>query len=335
MSITSIGKYLTSRERQQLPVPSHVSAEPFRALCNGIIKCINHSVLTGDGCEGPRSELSRLTLGLTIEAKEEETAQVLDLISRVLSNHQSAARQTALDQAVEVQHIFAMLNQALIVLAEGSDRSVSRLSRIQELLQRTSQIKDIVALKASLSDTVKFVEAESIQTRDTASEHLAQFQTEVGKARVFLGNSKVEMAGRPEGITRISEGLRSLPAGQAMYAVAYVFDRLQAVKLRYGPEIADEMIFRIIKERVQPVSPANSSYRWTSSSIVGIFERPREMDALRLEVANLNRTPLVHKVTLGNRTAVLTISPSHLVTEGISNPENFAKQVDDFTKYRA
>jgi carotenoid cleavage dioxygenase-like enzyme len=73
-------------------------------------------------------------------------------------------------------------------------------------------------------------------------------------------------------------------------------------------------------------------FRWTASSLVAVFSRPRDAEKVRKEVADLNKTPLVHKIVLSGRTAVLTISPSHMVAEGSgSAPDLLVEQVDRFT----
>jgi hypothetical protein len=261
-----------------------------------------------------------------------EMSQALEALGRILAQQTEAGQQHAVGQAIEMQHIFAMLNQALIVLAEGKDRSVARLNRIQESLQQASMIDDMVALKFSLSDTVRFVKAEASQTQESSTQELARFEEEVVKTREFLGSTRMELAGRPEGVTRITESLQSVAPGEGLYLVAFLLDRLQSFIQRYGPSVAEEVVFRLIKERLQPVALGNTTFRWTSSSLVAVFSRPRDLAALRSKVTSLNSSPLVHRIALGNRTAVLTIMPSHLVAEGVpGSPSLLVEQVDRFT----
>jgi GGDEF domain-containing protein len=193
-------------------------------------------------------------------------------------------------------------------------------------------IEDIVALKSRLAETVRFLEAESAKAHESAAQELLRFETEVTEMREFLGNTRTELAGRPEAVSRIEDSLKKVVPGEALYLVAFRFDRLQSVAQRYGPAVADELIFRIIKERLQPVAPGDTAYRWTLSSLVAVFRRLRSLAALRTEVAKLNSAPLVHRIALGNRTAVMTVTPSHLVAEGVSeSPGQLIEQVDLFT----
>jgi hypothetical protein len=261
-----------------------------------------------------------------------DAAEIEQSTGRLLAQYQAMAQQAATNTAVEMQHILAMLNRALMVLSGGSERSVSRLRQVQESLQRASMLEDLIALKSSLTDTIRFVQEESVREQQTAAKEFAAFEVDVEKARTFLGSNFKGLPGRPEGVRAISEEIKAVAASQALYVVAFLFDRLEAIVQRYGPEVADELMYRLIKERLQPVAPVNKAFRWTSSSVIGVFPRNRDLSTLRAQLIALNRTPLVHRVALGSRVAVLTVSPSYLVAEAVSDsPNSLIEEVDRFT----
>jgi hypothetical protein len=310
--------------------------EPGGAPCRfavQVLDCINSYVLAGEGGEPLRAELVRLQQSIRPEWSPAEAQAAHGIVARMLASHRESVQQAALAQAIEVQNIFAMLNHALIVLAEGRDLSVSRLNRIQDTLQRNLMLQDIVALKSAVTDTIRFVQQESVHARENAAEELNKIEEELGQARESLGNTRVLLAGRPEGVKRIAEWSSDPVPGQGLYAVAYLLDRMQTISQRYGSPVAEELVFRVIKERVQPLVPASATYRWTPTSLVAVFRRPGDVASLRSEVANLNRTPVVHRIALGNRTAVLTVSPSHLEAEGSQgSAADLIAQLDEFTR---
>jgi hypothetical protein len=333
--VISIRRYLNTEQRNQAagPEPDSHSPAELCALLAGVLECISQFVLTGEANEAPRSRLLEVKEALRPDLKPEEAARAAESVSSILAAHHAFSQRAGVAQLVEAQHIFGMLNQALVVLADGNDQGFSRLFKIQESLQRTAKMRDMPSLKASLAETVQFIETESANARETAARELGRFETEVASGRAFLGATPLELAGRPEGVTEIAESLKSLIPGEALYLLAYLCDRLSAVTQRYGPGVTDELISHLIRERLKPVMPENTMYRWTPSSLVAVFSRPRDAEKLRSEVAKLNRTPLVHKMTLGGRTAVLTLSPSHLVAEGLSGPPAaLIEQVDRFTR---
>jgi hypothetical protein len=119
---------------------------------------------------------------------------------------------------------------------------------------------------------------------------------------------------------------------EALYVIAFLFNSVKAVIQRFGPDVADELIARIVKERVQPFAPDNAAFRWTPSSLVGVFQCPPDLSGLKSKMAALNHDPLVHRVDLGNRVAVLKLGISHLVAEGSPGGGNqLIAEVDRFT----
>jgi hypothetical protein len=301
----------------------------------GVVGSINRYVLTGDGNAPLRQSLDQVKDSLLQAGSAEEISKAEADVSGILAKYRGETQQAGMVQAIEVQHIFAMLNNALIVMAEGSERSVSRLSEIHNTLQRTANIRDMVAMKTALADAVKFVEKEAAESHKAVNEEMARLQTEVGKTREHIGKTQTDLAGRPEGVARISETLeRLVPVdGQALYALACVCGRLSGIAQRYGAQVAEELVFHVIRERLEPVARAASLFRWTPSGLVAVFERRRDLKAVEREVAAVSRTPVVHRVALGSRVAVLTMSPSRLVLEGC--PGSAAMLVDQLDQFIA
>jgi hypothetical protein len=330
----SIRRYLNAEAKNQSsdPEPGLPITGDLCAFARAVLDQINQFVLTADAGESLRSQLLQVRDSLRPNLKPDEAARAAASVSSTLAAHHASSKRAAGEQIIEAQHVFSMLNEALVVLADGNDRAISRLGTIQESLQRTTTMRDMSALRASLADTVEFIKVESVQARESAAQEMQRFDRAVNSAREILGSTRLEFAGRPEGVSRISDSMKNLALGEAVYLVAYLCDRLHAVTQRYGPGVADELMSRLVKERVRPVMPGNTMYRWTPRSLVAVFSRPRDPEKVRNEVASLNRTPLVHRIALGGRTAVLTLSPSHLVVEGVSGPASFlVDQVDKFT----
>lgn len=306
------------------------ASEALGRLALGLIENVCRYVLTGDGYEKLRQQMDGTREALLQAGSEEAIGQADSAVARILAEYRADSQQAAMAQAVEVQHIFALLNHALIVMSDGRDRSVSRLSDIQTQLERTSKLRDIVAMKSALADTVKFVEREASEARKVVTEELARLETEVGAARDFMANTRTELAGRAEGIAKIREWIPLAGPDQAVYAVAYQCSNLTAITQRYGANVSEEMTFRVIRERLQPVAPSAPVYRWTPSGLVAVFVRQRGLAALEAEVMAVNKSPVVHRVARGNRTAVLTMAPSRLVVEGSGAQEAIVAQLDKF-----
>ena len=314
--------------------PVETGKDPCAAILGlscGLLDSISRYVLIGDSFAPLSKELEQVKDSLLQGDSADRISEAESAVSRILAKYNGDTQQAALVQTMEVQHIFATLNQALIALSEGSGRSVSRLSQVQNALQHTSKMRDIVEMKAVLADTVEFVKKEAAESKKLVTEELERLQTDVGKAREYIANNGSELPGRSEAIEAIGEALRGSVDGCSLYILAFVCARLAAITQRYGSEVTEELVFRVIRERLQPVARTAVVYRWTKSGLVAIFPRQCDLTAVTSEVAALDRGPVVHRVALGNRTAVLTMASSVLVLEGGARPqEELVERLDQF-----
>lgn len=327
----TLRKYLYAAAQKRAEKSEPGSIESLFRFSSTLLDAIHSEVLVGDGCDSFRSQLIDLRDSLRPDWRPDEESAAESTAKRVLSEYRTSVQQSAAHQAIEIQQIFATLNQALIVMSEGKDRTVSRLNTIQDSLRQASMIDDIVALKSALTATVEFIKREAAHAHEVAAQEIGQFSTQLSQAREFVGNTQTKLPGRAEGIKLIAEFLGN--QGDATFLLGYRCDRLQAVAERYGPPIAEELVFHMIKERVRPITPQGAVFRWTSSSTVTVFRSATELTKLRSQVTELNRTPLMHRICLGGRTAVLTMDSSRLIAQGIPGEAgNLVKQTDRFAQ---
>src|SRR5579884_3272008 len=318
MSFTRVGDIISLRrylDRAEAPADPPASSEPLLKLASGICDGIQQHVLCARDDIELQAEFSRLRERLSPALGVEEAKLLNDEISNVLFRYSTSAQKKSAALTVQVQHILSILNQALLGVANGSQRSMTRLQKIQESLQKTSLMQDMTALKACLSETMQYVREESQIEKQAASKELDDLEREFGKAREFATASQASLPGRPEGVRHIARQLRGLNPDLALYLLAYRLDRLQALAQRYGASAGEELIFHVIHDRVYPLANGSVSFRWTPSSLVAVFERARNLAAVVAEAKALNRSPLQCRLSLGNRTAILTVQPSHLVAE--------------------
>jgi hypothetical protein len=309
-----------------------LSEAAFQFL-GGLLENINRSVLAGDAFAELRTNIELVGERILQAKTADEFSEARSTVAGILAKYRVDALQAAAAQTLEVQNILAMLNHALIVMAEGRDRSVLRLVQVQNTLQHTSRLGDIVEMKAALADTVEFVKKEAAESRKLVTDELARLQTDLGKARENIGKKGTELPDRADAVASLAEAVRNVPAGSGLFIVAYVCPRLPAITQRYGAQVTEEMVFRVIRERLQPVAGTGTVYRWTPSGQVAVFERQCELKVVAEEVTNLNRAPVVHKMAVGHRTAVLTIAPASLVLEAGVRPHD--KLIDDVDQFIA
>lgn len=263
---------------------------------------------------------------------EDEAAGVREAVRAALANRAARDRETACRTAVETQQVIGVLNDALVALAGGSQRSVSRLEKIQESLQQTSRIRDPDGLRASLSAAMSFIRQETAKEQESAAQDLAAFESKIVRVRKQLAeNPGRKLGGRAEAVRLITDALLALRPGRSIYAVALSVANAQGITQRYGPESVNDIFLQAINERIQPLTETITSWRWSPACVVALFEGDPDIRILQTKLSEFSRSPFVCRMTLGSRTAVLKAGLSHLVVE--LTPETFRDLLAEIDRF--
>jgi len=331
--VISIKKYLTAQDARRLGMAVFDHCEALNRLYQGLLGNIAEHVLGQPQYEPlrePFGGLRELVSGTLSPAIAERAHEVTEEIFREYSQIKA---QTAATNAAELQNVVRMLSQALMVLAGGSQRSLSRLKSIEASLESTSRIQDIIALKASVADTLDFVKQESVREQELASREMSELEKEVARARELLAAARSGMPGREEAIQALKAAVERNQNGGATYVHALFANRLQGIIQRYGPDAAEELMMRLIEDRVRPIVKEGAVFRWSLASIVSVFQSERDLLGVRAQAAAANRPALVHKFPVGDRNALLTLTPSLLVSEVTPDSLNATiEELDQFTQ---
>jgi len=331
----SIRRYMEIRAGDDFPEPAPLGSPVFFFLCLKILEHIGAYVFTGEFA-GFRPQLDNLKHELEPVLTDEEGERANEHVRAVLAAYSTSVRETIQSTAIEMQQIAGVLGQALTLLSSGTDRSVSRLQKVRETLQHAATIENVAVLRASLASAVQLIRDEIVREQQTAAHHRERFETEVGKIReMFSCNPNRALPGRAECVRTVSDSLRAVLPGRALYAVAFSIHGLTELVQRYGPAAVDDLFLLLIRERLQPAASAVTAYRWTGSSLVGLFQAGADTESLKSEIAALNRKPLVYRVELGNRTAVVKVGLSHMVVDvTAAGTDALVTDIDRFTGFQ-
>lgn len=331
--MVSIRKYLNAVDRPRQGQADPAASGVIASLCAGILEHMAAYVLQGDQGSDFRAKLDDARERLSPAMSLEDALAVDETVRSSLSLWASRERESAQRTAMETQHVVGVLNHALMVLAGGSERAISRLQVIQESLNRTSAVRDMHGLRASLADAMKLIREESVREQEHSEREMAGFESQVLRFREQLAaNPARKLPGRAGAIEAMTDRLAVLPPDTTLYLAAFVFDDIKAIVQRYGPEPAEELFYQVIRERIQPISATNASWRWSAGCVVSTFEHTSSLPVLKSELSKLCLLPLVYRMKLGSRTAVLKVAVSHLLaTVSPRSLQSLVSQIDRFS----
>jgi hypothetical protein len=327
--MVSIGPFLRARGEAAASAGIGQSLTPWVELVARLLAGVANYAAPDDGA---RCQIAALCTAVQGDLPPAEIANIGQAVESLLAGFHAAQRQKDARTAAEIQHIVSLLREALELVATGSERSVSRLKTVAEQLQRTARIHDVTTLRSSLAATIRYAEEEIGRERDASTREMAALEEQTERVRrAAQGGAAAAIPGRPEGVRAISGILQAAGDGHPVFSVALLLDRLEGMTMRYGPAVGDELVLRLVRERLQPLAPESAAFRWNGHSLVGVFSGSFDLAQLRARMEELNRQPLVHRAAHDGRVALLRISPSHLVTKGTGSPDALIEELDRFT----
>jgi hypothetical protein len=303
-------------------------------LSAGLLREIGEHALTDDIPAEHRAEFIDAQMSLSGVPLALDPLRIENAARLVLSGNASAIRDSARKTAAETHRIVSVLNAALVALTGGSKRSEARLQRIQESLERSALIRDEEGLRRSLAEATRLIREERVSEAEHASRDIASLGAEIVKVRQHMANDpSARMGSRTDAIRCFTNALAPALAKQScLYVVAFLVDGLNAIVGRYGTIPMEEVFFQIVREKAEPIEPLNSAFRWSPSCVVAVFESSSDFLAVKSEVTSLCRTPIHYGLMLGNRTAILRISLSHLlVPVSHLSVDRVADEIDRFS----
>ena len=300
MPMISIRKYLNGSSKG---APDE-RWEPLFDLASRLLAGIEAHGINHDYPEGVKfqEQVRALHAALDQDPGPEKFESVGAEVGRILEKHERWCRELSRAQAAEVQNMVAMLNRTVAVLSSGSERSVSRLRRIEGEIQHVAAINDLVALKARLADCLAYVQEETAREREEVARTLAGMEAELEKARETEAMARSGLPGRAEAEQAIARAAEA----RAGLALVCVLDRFENVQARFGPAAADQFVDLFVRDLGRRLPSPKKLFRWSAVALVALLEPTPEGGDVPAQIRHaMQNLPLERKLETGGRVALI------------------------------
>jgi hypothetical protein len=204
-------------------------------------------------------------------------------------------------QCSDLRRMLAGMNEALIILAAGSDRSLDALRQMEMTLGHAATLNDISSLKSKVNEVIRLVSQETARVRDESPRAISEMNKQIAAAKDAFHLAPPEYPDRERAVAAMTEA-----AGEHQGAVAvFVLQRLQAIVMRYGKETARELLNTLIHERIQPFAPEAQAFAWSDDTAVLFIPVASNFANLKQEVRSKPEIPFEHRFISGGRAATL------------------------------
>jgi hypothetical protein len=332
----SIRKYLDSYRRAQdgdgpAAAPAEALEADFQASLAHLAAVLVDGIApeklseTDAVFEGYSARVGEIRQRLEAAESPGEIEALSGEIPEVFEEFRRAKQQVEQRQTEEVRKIVAMLQQTIEALSRGSDRSVTRLRRIESQVRSASQLSEIVALRERLRSCVD-------QIRDEAAAEQREFaKTKSELERGFLlAQESVALArggipGRSQAEQRLTEAAGAAPLALVM------LHRLPAIKARYGTGVSERYFAGFLGELTGRLPSPKKTFRWNERTVMVELPAGKGGGMSESQLRNcLAGMPRAVQVDVGGRVAALEISHRWCLAPAGGQRAEILQRIEEF-----
>jgi GGDEF domain-containing protein len=327
--VISIKKFLSS------------DGEAVRALLHvvqALIDGIGEKATVGEAADVAlfRESIRAISRATTAEAGPEELMTQANAALHALGEHSVRASRQQASHSAELQNMVKMLTSAVASVSAAGEVNIGRLSEIENHIAYASQLDDVRVIKTKLSGCLTDIRNEAERQRRSQQatiEHLSQ-----GLGEYRQRSSDVIEKPANDTVTRLpvrSAAEKALvDASQEdapAFAAVLVLDRLQALNLKYGREIGDEVLGEFARAIEKKLPYGDQLFRWDGPSLLAILHRRTTIERVRSEIAMILEAKLEHHIKTPSRSIMIPIGARWAVFPMMAAPRLLYKRIDTFS----
>lgn len=308
----SIKKFLSSDDRE--------TAEAFERMARLLLQAIGLHAVEGDRVDLDSFQAAVSSVQTSLD-QDPSPKNILAATGSAVGALQNYNKRTSLfirAKSVELQAIVGMLTQAMAQISNGSQNSISRLQELQKEIEHASMLGDVRALKTRLSDCLQSIRTEVTRQREESARSVADLGARMREARETKPFQALENCDPATGLPRRADAEAAIAAtcedGSHSYAGLFVVERLPAIRTRFGPAMADQVLVAFLQRLSQVMGPTDQVFRWDESSFLALLDRSASADQVRKELGKILSQRMEHIVDIESRSVVLPVASTWLVT---------------------
>jgi GGDEF domain-containing protein len=326
--VISIKKFLSS-DREAERALLHI----VRVLIQGI----GDHAAGGDAAdrrefrESVRKTSALLAKDLTPEELLVHAGSVLQALEEF--NRRSAEQHA--QHSTELQLMVKMLTSTVGAVSAAGNANISRLSEIEKRVASTRELDDIRMIKSRLSDCLNDIRSEAERQRQDNRTTIAQLSQGLDDARkrspgpveAPAEDAITGLPSRPAAETALASATQ---AGAPAFAAVLVLDRLQALNMRFGRTVGDEVLIEFARTIAKRLFPKDQLFRWSGPVLMALLPRPGTIEQVRKEIAQIVETKLEHTIKTPTRSILIPIGARWAVFPMMAAPGLIYQRIDPF-----
>lgn len=262
--MVTLKPYLDAMRRKSEGSPERAAAAPLPGpwpeFATALVDSVSRHVLDGEPYRDIREDLRLLSESLRSAHQPPSSSTAFDRSIQEFRRRSEDASQTQLN---DMRRMLTDMNDALILLAAGSDRTINALRQMELALVQVLTLKDISSLKSKVNEVIRLISQESALERDVSSRAISAMHNQITASKKALQTAPAEYPGREPAVIAMSAASRE----NIDVAIAvFVLRRLPEIIASCGQDAAGELLHNLIRDSIQPLAPEAQAFAWSADT---------------------------------------------------------------------
>ncbi len=314
----------------------------YRRMINLFLQAISRNAVEGEKAdyERFRSDMNTFAERFTPKLSIAEQFMVLGEALRALEDYNRDTSKSLRVQIGELRSMIAALTQTVIVVGSSDATSVARLQAIEKKLKGPGMVEDIHSINVQLGECLLQLRGEALRQRaqgkpgqDSLPEVPTEFEARMGGwSEATSPDPVTKLPGKTQALAGLQE---AAAASDTRFLLLATIDSLQAVNLRYGYAIGDQVMAVAAEHFRESLLAGDKLYCWQWLTLVAILSRTIGIDSIRAEVRRFSNKKLEKSVVIGSRSVLLPICISWTLVPIVPPLEALILKIEAFTASQA
>jgi hypothetical protein len=281
------------------PPPTPPPASPWPEFTTALVDSVSRYVLDAEPYRDIREDLRLLSENLRAAEQPPLSSEEFD---RSIQEFRRRSEDASKARCSDMRRMLSGMNEALIILAAGSDRSLDALRQMEMTLELAATLNDISSLKSKVNDVIRLVAHETARLRDESPSAISEMQNQITGAQKTLHTGPAEYPDREHAVTAMTEGMQRNAGG---FVGVFVLQRLSAIAVRYGKDTARELLHNLVRDRIHPLAPDAQAFAWSEDTALLVVPSGTTASNLKDQIRANPEIPFEHRFVCGGRLATL------------------------------
>jgi GGDEF domain-containing protein len=331
MALLSIEPFLAHPEERT----RYQSAEA--AACRKVISMLLEGIaahaldLNREARDGFRERIAEIREIMDSEASAETLIENADLAVQAIGDYARQTTRLVRSQAAEVQNLVALLARTATEIGGVGGRTVARLRKIGDDLERMAALLGVSTIKARVRECLVDIGKEAKQ-HETESERMVQaLRREIARKQEAGHSACLDpVADQPSELVAQAQLLSALRTNNQRHVAVFVLASARHINLQFGRVAGDEVV-RALKHYLSGHLGSNDRmFRWSGPAIVAALAGTESSEQVYARVNHLVAKTIERTFEIHGRPVSIPLSIVWSIFS-LSQPlTDLNRQINDF-----